>query len=100
MKSLLLRIVILSALVVSFSLVVGYVAQPMATRSGADWSVQQLPNGQWWHARYVSGVWAEEYYYSEDHSRVMEHRYWDSLGRMIEVEYDEDGKVRKRSVRE
>lgn len=66
----------------------------------SDWSIQRLPNGQQWHARYVNGVWAEEKYFSED-GRLLQHRYWDSLGRMREVDYDpETGKVDGSRVRE
>lgn len=84
-------------LIVSASITVSCITP---ASSSQNWSVQQLPNGQWWYARYSSNVWAEDLYFTEDRSRILEHRYWDVYGRMIEVQYDEDGKPGKTAIRD
>lgn len=98
MKTIAIRGIICAAVIIGVSRAGSEISR--ARTSAETWSIQQIRNGAWQKSRFVNGVWAEEFYYTEDMGRVLEHRYWDSLGRMVEVEYDEDGKIRKRSVRE
>ena len=98
MKTIAIRGILAAAVIIGVSIAGSEISR--ARKNAETWSVQQLRNGDWQKARFVNGVWAEEFYYTEDMGRMLEHRYWDSFGRMVEIEYDDDGKVRKKSVRE
>lgn len=62
--------------------------------------ITQMPDGRWRYAFSVGGEWVKEEYYTKDSHALVERRYWDCLGRMVEIEYGEDGLATRRSIRE
>lgn len=68
--------------------------------SKSSWSWELQPDGRWRHVRTVNCEWAEERCYESDRVTLVQRRYWDVYGRMIDVQYDEDGKPGKMTIRD